>query len=91
MKRTEFIKEISRRTNYTQYAIKEVFDVARDILIEELAKGNEISFINGITFLVRQREKATRFNYLLKKEVTISEKILPKVKFADSFKDAINK
>ena len=90
MNKTEFIKEVSRRTNYTQYAIGEVFNVARDLLIEELAKGDEVTFLKGITFLTKKREEAVKYNHLLKRECTIPAALLPKVRFAESFKDAMN-
>ena len=87
---TEFIKEVSKRTNYTQSAIGEVFAAARELLIEELAKGEEVSFIKGVTFFGKQREEKVRYNPLLKKDITISAAILPKARFAESFKDAMN-
>lgn len=90
MNKTEFIKEVSKKTNYTQVAIGEVFAAARELLIEELAKGEEVSFIKGVTFFGKQREEKVKYNPLLKKDITISAAILPKVRFTESFKDAMN-
>lgn len=90
MKKAEFIKELSRRTNYTQVAIGEVFNVARDIIIEELSKGEDIPIVKGVTIYSKQREEATKFNALLNREITVPAAIVPKVKFTQSFKDDIN-
>lgn len=90
MKRTDFIKEISRRTNYTQVAIGEVLNVARDVIVEELIKGGDVPIVKGATIYGKQREETTKFSTLFNKEITIPAAIIPKVKFTQSFKDAIN-
>lgn len=92
MNKEEIIRELSIRSGYAKSNIKEVINILGDIITEEMASGKneKIKFAKGFYLLGEVRPEHTMFNNIIKKEITIAEKIVPKVIFSSQFKELIN-
>lgn len=87
----EFIKAVAVKTGYSQKNIKEVLDVAQEIIEDNLVDGNTVKVFSWLT--IEPVEKAARAgrNPITGESIQIPAKTSVKAKFGKGIKDIINK
>ena len=91
MQKNELIEKIAERTGMTKKAAREAVNAYHELLIETLAKGENVQITGFGSFSVRQRAERIGFNPMKKEQITIPASKAPAFKPTKNFKDALNK
>lgn len=89
MKKKELIRRISDETGETQKTVRAVVDSLRDVAIEQLRLGEDITIVDGITLKANLREAYTARNPYTGGMVDVPRRIQPKCHFGLAVKRAL--
>lgn len=84
----EFIKQISKKTGYSQKSISEVLACAEETLIEDIKAGEEVKVLKLVSFAPYFREETNVIGFDGKKTV-VPERRSIKVKISDNLRKII--
>lgn len=87
IKNSDYIRQISKKTGYTQADIKCVIDAALDVLKENMKNGNATAVFKGITIETRHVSEATRRIPSTGDTVVVAAHETPKARFSPKFKE----
>lgn len=85
----DFVKQISKKTGYTQSDIKAVISAASNIIIDNLVDGNSTVLFTGLTIEPRDVAATDKRNPRDGSVIHIPAHKAPKAKFGVRFKEAI--
>lgn len=89
MNNKEFIKKIAAETGYSQGSIKEVFEAAETVLIEQLKTDDEVKVIKGITIVPHVQDAHVVPNPFSGGTTEVPKRRIIKAKFSQSLKDVV--
>lgn len=89
--RTDFVKEVSGKTGFTQKDVKTVLDAMQDIVYETMANRDAVKVFDGLTLCGVERAACTRRNPMTGESIDVPAKTAPKAKFGKFAKDSVNK
>lgn len=90
MKRTEFIKEASKKSNMSQKVIKEVLEALEDVLIDNISNGEDVPMFTGIKFKAATQSERIARNPKTGEIIQVPEKRVMKMKVGTAVKDRIS-
>ena len=85
----EFIKQISKKTNYTQGDIKAVITAIAEIVTDNLINGDSTVIFNGLTIEPKEVSATTKRNPRDGSIINVPAHKSVKAKFGTKIKDAI--
>lgn len=86
MKKPEFVAIVAEKTGQTKKQISETLEVMMEVIMEEVAAGNEVQFYNFGTFTRSFRAERHGTNPFTKSEMVIPAHYLPAFKSGEGFK-----
>lgn len=89
MNKTEFIKELSKKTKLTQKECGHCLNAISNILAKTLQKGEDIQFVGFGKFGVKYRNERMSFNPQTKTNIRIPASKTPSFKAGKYLKEAI--
>lgn len=91
MQKNELIEKIAEKTGMTRKAAREAVAAYHEIVIDTLAKGENVQLSGFGSFTVRQRAERVGYNPMKKEQITIPASQAPAFKPTKNFKEALNK
>ena len=88
MKKSDFIKAVAERGDFTQKSVKAILDVMQSVAYEAV-KDDEVPIFNGLTIYTTVRDARVGRNPRTGESVDIPEKRVPKAKIGRAFKNAV--
>lgn len=87
----EFISELASRSMFSQYAVKELFNLSSEIVVDTVIKGEnvELPFLGG--FSLSKRKMSVYKNLFGEKEKLINSTTYPTFKISTTLKSRIKK
>jgi DNA-binding protein HU-beta len=89
MKKSEIVTALAARSQLNKKKTLEVIDHLCDIIMEEVAEGNDVQLYNFGTFGCSLRQKRTGINPQTKEKICIPEHYLPIFKAGEAFKTKV--
>ena len=90
MTKTELIKAVADKANFTQKDVKEVLEIALETIKEDVANGNKVSLIGFGNFEVTERAAREGRNPQTGETMHIAASKSPKFKPGKAFKELVN-
>lgn len=84
-----FVKELAKKTGYSQKDIKEVMQEIEAGALEHLAKGDQVKVLPSLTMSVGERKAHAGINPATQEKITIPATKTVKVKLSPSFKESV--
>ena len=88
MTKTEYVRAVAEKGDFTQKVVKAVIDAMEDVAYEA-ACDDEVPVFNGLTLLSQVREARTGRDPRTGDPINIPTKRVPKVKVGRRFKNAV--
>jgi len=89
MNKTEFIKELSKKTKLTQKDCGVCLNEMVNLLQNTLSKGDSVNFIGFGKFEVKQRKQRLSYNPITKNNIVLPACNTPIFKAGKNFKEAV--
>lgn len=86
MTRQELIREVGKRTEYSQKSVKEVLESLEEVCYEEMAKGEEVKLFTSVTLLGKEVPERVARNPFTGGEVVVPSHLAPRAKFGSVVK-----
>lgn len=90
MTKSELIKDVSKRTGFTQVDSEKVVNAMLDAITEALAEGDKVTIVGFGTFDVRERSARKGINPRTGEAMNIPASKLPAFKAGKNLKDTVN-
>lgn len=87
MKKVDFIREISNKTNISQNNIKLVLQGIQEVVQEHIGDEDGVPLLDGLRVMTKVRPARSGRNPKTGESIEIPEKKLPKAKFGKTLKD----
>ena len=87
----EFISELANRSMFSQHAIKEIFDLSVDIVVDTVVKGENVELPCLGRLSLSKRRKAVYKNLFGEKEKVINSTTYPTFKISTALKSRVKK
>ena len=91
MNKKEIVLKVSENTGLTQKQTAAVVDEILKAIVEAVAQGDKVQFVDFGTFEQKIRKARSGINPLTKAPVEIPESKVPQFKAGKKFKEAVNK
>ena len=91
MNKKEIVLKVSENTGLTQKQTAAVVDEILKAIVEAVAQGDKVQFVDFGTFEQKTRKARSGINPLTKAPVDIPESKVPQFKAGKKFKEAVNK
>jgi len=89
MNKTDLIKEISDKTEFTQVDCAKVVDAFIGVVVDALKKGDEVNILGFGKFEAKERAAREGINPQTKEKIKIPASKAPAFKAGKAFKDSI--
>lgn len=89
MTKHEFVKAIAQKMESTQKNAEKALDAIIDVIVDTLAKGEEIKLVGFGSFEIKERAERLGRNPQTGEEVKIPAKKVPVFKFGKQIKDVV--
>lgn len=89
MNKTEFIKAVADKAGITLSDAKAAVDASLEVIQDEVAAGNEVTFIGFGTFLRKNRAARKGINPATQERIDIPETNVPAFKAGSAFKNKL--
>ena len=91
MKKTELVKAIADKTEFTQASVAEMLNAFTEIVVKSVKKGDPVQLVGFGTFESVKRKARTGVNPATGAKIKIPAAKVPKFKPGKAFKDAVKK
>lgn len=88
MTTAEYVSAVAERANITKKDAKAILDVASDVLVETLAKGEDVKVFPALTFVVKDVAERTCRNPQDGSEIVVPAHKAVKAKLGKAIKEA---
>lgn len=88
MTRSDYVKAVAQRGDFTQKSVKAMLDVMQEVAYE-VACDEDVTIFNGLTLYSTIRDAHVGRNPSTGESVSIPAKRLPKTKIGTAFKTAV--
>lgn len=90
MNKTELISIVAEKAELTKNDTEKALEAFQEVVVETLAKKEEVKLVGFGTFSVVERAERAGVNPQTKEAITIPASTVPKLKFAKSIKELVN-
>ena len=90
MKKSDFIREVAKRSEMTIKDTTEVLKIVGDAIVEYMKDEDGVTPFSGIKFATNYRDAYTARNPQNGEPISVAAHYQPKVKFGRAVKDALN-
>ena len=87
----EFVREISKETEFSQKDISTVLEAAESIMIDAVVNNDGVKIFKSLSVVPTTRKERVAISPTTKESVVIPARKTPKAKFSQNFKNVCNR